>query len=164
MLWGGEAQPQEVERRSTLPDTGRADDESRVYTRPLDCDAAPAERREGLGRYAVHDVVHTVGLVQCDQWRDPSSEMHAGTVIHQHLNDTCDVRLLYDLEVVVLRARVQPLKSRSTVTRALACARTVTTHTARPVATLRRDARIATRSINGDGQRRSRWRVGAPER
>lgn len=32
-------------------------------------------------RYAVHDVVQKLGVIRCDQWRGPSSEMHAGIVI-----------------------------------------------------------------------------------
>ena len=82
--------------------------ELRVYTRPLDCDAAPAERRGGIVRYAVHDVVHTAGLNIC--YRSPSSETHAAVMVCQHGDGSCDVRLLSDLELIVRRVHVRPLR------------------------------------------------------
>jgi hypothetical protein len=55
-------QPQEAARQSALIGAGMVDGEPRVYTRPLDRDAA---RLEGIVRYAVNGVVQTVGVVRC---------------------------------------------------------------------------------------------------
>ena len=50
----------------------------------------------------------TIGTVECDRWLGPSDETHAGTVIRQHSDGTCDVRLPHDPGSIVLRAHVQP--------------------------------------------------------
>ena len=73
-------------------------------------DPGPAVLAEqwGFPRFATHDVVTTVGTVQCGRWPAPSDEEHAGAVIEQHGDGTCDIRLLCDPELTILRARVQP--------------------------------------------------------
>ena len=103
----GVEQLQEVRMQLPPVDVHTVGGELRVYTRPLDCGAALDERRGGIVRYAVHDVVHTEGMTIVD--RSPSSEAHAAVVICQHGNGSCDVHLLNGLELIVRRVHVRPL-------------------------------------------------------
>ena len=80
----GVEQLQEVRMQLPPVDAHTVGGELRVYTRPLDCGAALDERRGGIVRYAVHDVVHTEGMTIVD--RSPSSEAHAAVVVCQHGN------------------------------------------------------------------------------
>ena len=73
-----------------------------------DPDPAVLAEQWGYPRFATHDIVTTVGTVQCDRWPAPSDEEHVGAVIEQRSDGTCDIRLLCDPELTILRARVRP--------------------------------------------------------
>ena len=65
-----------------------------------------AMRKVGLVRYVAHD---TVLVMAPEQWPEADCEPPYATVIRQHVDGTCDVRLLYNLETIVPRAHVQPV-------------------------------------------------------